>query len=131
MKSKLLLSVVALMLLAAPLSSAKQPTLRIKFDAGATTAKVRGQLKNYKDEARYVVRVRAGQHMEVEATGKEGPAAVAIESPSGSDAALDRDMSGSRASADPTEAGDYKITVTENRKGDPWSGTFVLKVTVR
>ena len=131
MKGKLLSFVVVFVLLITQASFAKQPTLRIKFDAGATSAKVRGRLRNFKDEARYVVRVRAGQHMEVEATGKEGPAAVAIESPSGSDAAMDRDMSGSRASADPTEAGDYKIIVTENRKGDPWSGTFVLKITVR
>lgn len=107
--------------------AADQPVRRIKFKRGTTSARVSGKLKSMSDKAVFVIRVRAGQRLVAEVQSKN-PAKVSLVSPSGQPG--DEDMQGSRTGVDSTEAGDYRITVTENPKGDPWKGTFHLNVTV-
>ena len=106
---------------------AKQPVRRIKFKPGTTSQRVMGKLSGMKDEAVFLIRVNAGQHLEAEVQSKHH-VHVSMVSPSGQSG--DQDMQGTHTGVNPTEAGDYRITVTENPKGDPWKGTFYLNVTV-
>jgi hypothetical protein len=106
---------------------AAHPVRRITFKRGATVATVTGRLRGQNDVVRFVLRVRAGQHMHisVESTELTNPM-INVVFPSGD--GMDRDMQGSRFDTDSTEAGDYHIDVYEGRKGDPSNGTFVLKI---
>ena len=124
--SHLTLSVLVLVLLASQ-TGAKQPVRRIKFKAGTTSQRVRGKLNGMSDKAVFLIRVNPGQRLEAEVQSKYS-ARVSIVSPSGQSG--DQDMQGTHTGVDSTEAGDYRITVTENPKADPWKGTFYLNVTV-
>lgn len=123
---RLLLLTLLLILLQVGTASAR--VRRIHFRPGATSASVTGRLRGMNDKVRYVIRVRAGQNMLVRVKGYYGVADVNIVSPSGQDG--DKSAQPGITSANPTEAGDYRITVIESPKGDPWRGTFRLTVTV-
>ena len=110
-------------------SSTKQPVRRIKFKAGGTSARVRGRLRGQNDVARYIIRVRAGQHMRVTVESEQlANPQIDVRFPSGQ--RMDRDMQGTQFDTESTEAGDYRINVSEGRKGDPSNGIFYLNVEV-
>lgn len=104
-----------------------QPVRRIRFKPGTTSARLKGKLSGMSDKAIFVIRVRAGQHLAAEVQSKNY-AHVSMTSPSGQEG--DQDMQGTHTGFDSTEAGDYRIIVTESQKADPWKGTFYLNVTV-
>lgn len=102
--------------------------VRIVFKRGATKAIVTGKLNGYKGSREFVVRLRAGQTLELSSNRS---ITLAVIDPSGEDA-MDRDLGcNGRASIAPTVAGDYKIIVNECMKADPWKGTFRLYVSAR
>lgn len=104
---------------------------RINFKRGATSAVVTGTLNSYKTQRTYIIRVRKGQILSTENVGSHH-ITVSVEAPKGVDWEQDMDMScHSTAEVDPTAAGDYKITVTECMKADPFRGRFRLKITVK
>ncbi|HEX8650671.1 MAG TPA: hypothetical protein VF708_07505 [Pyrinomonadaceae bacterium] len=126
--ARLALVVLACVLIATQTGvDAKQPVRRIKFKPGTTSARVMGKLSGMNDKAVFLIRVNAGQHLVAEVQSKHS-ARVSLVSPSGQSG--DQDMQGTHTGVDSTEAGDYRITVTENPKADPWKGTFYLNVTV-
>jgi hypothetical protein len=104
-----------------------QPVRRIHFKPGTTSARLKGRLSGMSDRAVFVIRVRAGQHLAAEVQSKNY-AHVTMTSPSGQES--DQDMQGTHTGFDSTEAGDYRIVVTESGKADPWKGTFYINVTV-
>ena len=120
------------------LQSFARPVKRITFKKGATKTVVTGYLKGYKDEQVYLIKVRAGQVLRVEAEGLT----VSIRSPKGetffksdlschSDAETTEEYSNRRKGSNKTVAGDYKIIVNECLKADSFKGSFKLKVWVK
>ena len=104
---------------------------RIKFARGATSAVVSGSLNSYKSKRTFVIRVRAGQKLTTAQVGNNY-ITVDIKPPAGS--TWEPDMAAdchNRHEVEPTDAGDYILTVTECRKADRWRGKFRLRVTVR
>ena len=128
-----LIAIASLVVLLATVASAKQAPRRIKFKLGATTASVTGQLSGWNDKAQYVIRLRAGQTMSLSVEGNCDACSpdVAVDSPAGANDTVDPDMCQCRVEVSNTAAGDYRITVGENRKGERWQGAFVLKIEVR
>ena len=108
-------------------AGAKQPVRRIKFKPGTTSQRVMGKLSGMNDKAVFLIRVNPGQRLEAEVQSKYH-VHVSMVSPSGQSG--DQDMQGTHTGVDSTEAGDYRIIVTESTKADPWKGTFYLNVTV-
>lgn len=118
---KALIGAVIVMLFASVGTFAK-PT-RITFKRGAKKAVVSGSMTGFRSRREYVLRLRAGQTLDVSSNKS---ITLTILDPSGEDV-MDRDLGcNGRASISPTVAGDYKIIVTECMKADPWSGTFKL-----
>lgn len=112
-------------------SVSAQKATRIKFRKGARSAVVTGKLYGFKGKRTFVIRVRAGQTMTTEDIGNN-PVTLWIKGPPGSN--YEQDMAAdchSRNEITPTDAGDYKITVIECEKADPWKGTFKFRVKVR
>lgn len=127
------IAVAAVVLLVASMSLAKPAPRRIRFQLGATTASVTGRLNGWNDKAQYLIRLRAGQTMKLSVEGKcdDCNPDVTVKSPAGSGDTVDPDMCQCRVEVSNTTAGDYLITVGENRKGERWKGTFVLSIEVR
>lgn len=108
-----------------------QSVSRIHFTRGAVSAVVAGSLNGYKDKRTFVIKVRAGQTLSTEQAGGR-PITVEVIKPDGEPFVGDMDLScHNRHEVAPTEAGDYRIIVTECQKADRWRGRFRLKVTVR
>jgi len=128
-----LIAIAALVLLFATIAFAKQPPRRIRFKLGATTATIAGRLGGWNDKAQYVIRLRAGQTMNLSVEGKCDSCNpdVAVDSPAGANDTVDPDMCQCRVEVSNTAAGDYRITVGESRKAERWQGAFVLKIEVR
>ncbi|CAN5421834.1 hypothetical protein BH10ACI3_BH10ACI3_06060 [soil metagenome] len=108
-----------------------QAPTRIKFKKGATSTVVTGSLSSYKSKRTFVIKVREGQTLTTENAGKYS-ITISVEAPPGS--TYEQDMAADchdRNEVTPTAAGDYKITVTECQKADPFKGTFKFKVVVR
>lgn len=130
---------IALLIIAAMgLQSFARPVKRIVFKKGATKAVVTGYLNGFKDKQVYLLKVRAGQVISVET---DGPT-VSILSPDGetffkadaschSSAETTSEYSDRTDGSNQTIAGDYRITVTECQKADPFKGKFKLIVTVK
>lgn len=129
---------ILLIIAALALSTFARPVKRIKFRKGATKTTVTGYLNGYKDKQEYLIKVRAGQVLRVETEGLT----VSIRSPRGetffksdlschSDAATTEDYSDRQKGSNKTVAGDYKITVTECLKADPFKGKFKMTVRVK
>ena len=88
-----------------------------------------GKLSGYKGERVFLVRVRDGQTLKVETIARA--VSVWIEVPPGS---VEQDLAADchgNSEITPTTKGDYKLTVQECQKADPWHGTFKVRVTVR
>ena len=86
--------------------------------------RVKGYLRGVNDQALYVLRARAGQHMRVEINGRGAIRGMVI-FPSGKQ---DGQPGGLIFDDNIDEAGDYRIRVTESSMGDAWRGSFVLKI---
>lgn len=105
-----------------------RPVKRIKFPKGATKVVVTGNLNGYKDKQVYLLKVRAGQTLKITSPSS---VTVYIENPAGEDVS-DMDASCNKnKTVEQTEAGDYKITVTECMKADAWKGKFKLNISVK
>lgn len=118
---------VLLMFVCGSLSAFAKPK-RIVFKKGATRAIVSGYFTGYKSKAEYVIRVRGGQTLSIDSNRY---ITLAISDPNGEDA-TDYDAScNGRKSISPTARGDYRITVVECRKADPWRGKYNLNLTVK
>lgn len=131
MKRFLFVTFALVILAGSSLPVSAQKTTRIKFNKGARSTVVTGTLNGYKRQKTFVIRVRAGQTMTTEDIGKN-PITLWIEGPPGSN--YEQDLAAdchSRNEISPTDAGDYKITVIECEKADPWKGTFKFRVKVR
>ena len=126
---------VATLLLALGVNGSAEPRAprRITFRRGATKASVAGRLGGWDDKARYLIRLRAGQTMNLSVVGACPGCTpdVRVDSPAGANDTADPDMCQCRLEVSDTAAGDYRITVGENRKGRRWKGAFVLSVEVR
>ena len=108
-----------------------QHATRIHFARGAHRTVITGYLSGYQGSRVFLIRVRAGQKMEVEGIGNRAVSTF-LDGPPGSN--YSQDMAAdchSRADVDSTDAGDYKLTVRECSKADRWRGTFRVRVTVR
>lgn len=120
--------VLCLMVLSWPVL-AKPVYKRITFKKGATQAVVTGKLYGYKGTLYYVIRLRAGQHLQISAD--KSITLAEVSDPSGEDV-MDRAANcNGEADISPTVAGDYKIAVVECQKADPWRGNVNLTITVK
>jgi hypothetical protein len=123
-----LLPVVAPIFLASflVLPAAAQKTQRITFARGATVARATGYLRGIRDEAFFVLRASAGQHMRVEIKGA-GATRGSVIFPSGRE---DGQPGGVIFDDNIDETGDYRIRVTESQMAESWRGSFSIKVEI-
>ncbi|HEY2846307.1 MAG TPA: hypothetical protein VGI80_00730 [Pyrinomonadaceae bacterium] len=131
MKKLIIIAVFALTLSAAVSSVSAQRATRVNFRRGARSAVVTGYLTGYKGSKVFLIRVRAGQKMKVEAIGDRAVSTF-LEGPPGSN--YQQDMAAdchSHAEVESTDAGDYKLSVQECPKADRWKGTFKVRITIR
>jgi len=108
-----------------------QHATRIRFAHGATSSTVSGTLNGYRDEKRYVIKVRAGQTLRTSQVGNTHDITIFIENPSGEDVGDSDASCNNRREITPTTRGDYHIRVVECQKANRWRGTFRFRVTVR
>jgi hypothetical protein len=99
---------------------------RIYFARGATRATVRGSLQGIRDEANYILKAKAGQHMRVEIKGR-GPTRGSVTFPSGRG---DGGPGGVVFDGILPETGDYGIRVTESSMANGWRGGFTLIIDI-
>ena len=109
------------------LTAIAQTPARIHFARGATRATAWGHLRGFNDQAAFVLRAKAGQHMRVEISGRGATRGVVI-FPSGKQ---DGSPGGVVFDDDIDETGDYRIRVTESTMANAWRGSFLLKIDVR
>ena len=128
MRKRLLIS-CALIFISAFFAAAAfgQKAQRIAFKRGATKVVVSGRLNNYKSEVDYIIRLRAGQRLNVSGGGNHY-VTVGVLDPTGADVMDYAADCHSNAEVSPTIAGDYKISVVECRKADAWRGTYKLTI---
>ena len=111
-------------------SGSSQISSRIKFARGAVAASVVGKLTGYGDSKTFLIKVRKGQTLRTQQTGKNN-ITISIKDPNGEDVS-DADAScNNRKEVTPTIRGDYLLTVVQCQKADEWRGTFRFRVTVR
>jgi hypothetical protein len=131
MKTRLLTTAFILLFSAILFEMNAQRPTRIRFARGATSATITGTLRGYKDGKTFAIRVRRGQTLSTTQIDDRHDITIFIQSPSG-EAVGDSDAScNNRREITPTGSGDYKLTVVECRKADPWRGTFKFRVTVQ
>ena len=99
---------------------------RVYFARGATRATARGYLRGIRDEANFVLRAKAGQHMHVEIRGRGATRGV-VTFPSGQS---DGQPGGVIFDGILPDTGDYRIRVTESSMADPWRGNFTVIIDV-
>jgi len=131
MKKLLLITFTFFVLSLFSTSAFAQAPTRINFARGTHQKIVTGTLSGYKSSRTYLIRVGKGQTLTTESTGSNY-ITIMIKAPKGS--TYEPDMAADchdKNEVDPTAAGDYKITVTECLKSDPWKGTFKFKVVAR
>jgi hypothetical protein len=119
--------VVLMLLVSQSIWASTTAERRIRFKKGQTIAYVKGTLRHIHDEASFVLRARAGQHMSITITG-EGPTRGVITFPSGKQ---DGGPGGLVFDDHLPETGDYRIRVTESSMGEEWKGRFFLEVSIR
>jgi hypothetical protein len=119
--------VVLLLLVSQIICASTTAERRIRLKKGQTVAYVKGTLRHIHDEAYFVLRARAGQHMRITITG-EGPTRGVITFPSGKQ---DGGPGGLIFDDHLPETGDYRIRVTESSMGEEWKGSFFLEVSIR
>ena len=99
---------------------------RVYFARGATRATVRGYLRGAHDEANFVLRAKAGQHMRVEIRAR-GATRGTVTFPSGQS---DGQPGGLIFDGVLPETGDYGISVGESPMADPWRGDITVIIDV-
>ncbi len=107
----------------APAQKAPQ---RVYFARGATEARVTGYLRGIRDEAVFVLRARAGQHMRVDIRGRGATRGVVIFP----DGQQDGGPGGVVFDGILPVTGDYRIRVTESSMANAWSGSFTVIINV-
>ncbi len=99
---------------------------RVYFARGATRATVRGHLRGIRDEANFVLRAKAGQHMRVEIRGRAATRGM-VTFPSGQG---DGGPGGVVFDGILPDTGDYGIRVTESSMANAWRGSFTVIIDV-
>jgi hypothetical protein len=99
---------------------------RVYFARGATRATARGYLRGIRDEANFVLRARAGQHMRVEIRAP-GATRGTVTFPSSQS---DGQPGGLIFDGVLPDTGDYRISVSESSMADPWRGNFTVIIDV-
>ena len=107
-------------------ASAQKAPQRVYFARGATEARATGYLRGIRDEAVFVLRAKAGQHMRVDIRGRGATRGVVM-FPNGQQ---DGAPGGVVFDGILPVAGDYRIRVTESSMADAWSGSFTLIINV-
>jgi hypothetical protein len=132
---KIIISVVLLLSLGSLFTVLANPKpKRLYFKKGQIQVKVRGYLKSVKDTAEYVLRVRAGQSIEVRSSCGEPDSkgrisiTAGVTDPAGQSVG-DNDMQGNSGTEN-TKAGDYFISVGASQKDDLRKGSFCIKIKV-
>lgn len=115
----------AALILISPVMAQKAPQ-RIYFARGATEARATGYLRGIRDEAAFVLRAQAGQHMRVEIRGR-GATRGWVSFPNGQQEGA---PGGVIFDGVLPTTGDYGIRVTESSMAEAWRGSFTLIVTV-
>jgi len=108
------------------LQSSINAQTRVYFARGATRATVRGYLRGTRDEANFVLRAKAGQHMRVEIRGR-GATRGMVTFPSGQG---DGGPGGVVFDGLLPATGDYGIRVTESSMANAWRGSFTVIIDV-
>ncbi len=116
----------AVMAVIASAGTAAVAQTRIYFARGATRATARGYLRGKNDQALFVLRASAGQHMRVEIRAS-GATRGMVTFPSGEG---EGGPGGVFFDGNLPDNGDYRIAVTESSMGNPWRGSFTLIVDV-
>jgi hypothetical protein len=101
---------------------------RVRLKRGATEVRVSGRLTPARDEARFVIRARAGQTLSVELSGL-GPLSGEVVSPSGKSEG--QPGGGVFFNERLNESGDYRIHISEGNRGEKRNVQFVLKIQLR
>lgn len=107
-------------------AQAQKAPRRIIFARGATIARASGYLRGVRDEAWFVIRAGAGQHMRVDVRGR-GPTRGVLYFPSGKQ---DGGPGGVIYDGEIDESGDYRIRVTESSMANAWRGSFTVTVEI-
>ena len=121
-----LLAVIAAAMCFISSAHAQKSPHRVSFARGATVARASGYLRGIRDEALFVLRAGAGQHMRVEIIGRGATRGVVI-FPSGKQ---DGGPGGVVFNDNIDETGDYRIRVTESSMANAWRGSFVVKIEI-
>ena len=103
---------------------------QINFKPGQTSTVVTGTLRGYGDQRTFVVHVKRRQTLATESAGKNY-VTVEITPPRG--AKYDPDMAADchdRHTVRRAAGGNWRITVTECQKADPYRGRFRLRVSL-
>ena len=109
----------------------KTSTENVKFQAGAASEIVTGTLTGYTDSKSFLISVKPGQTLSTEQIKEENSTAyvtVVISDSSGKYLGDSDASCNNRKAIKVTAAAEYRITVTECTKAEPWSGQFKLKV---
>lgn len=119
---------ILLILLVFSTATFARPIKRITFSKGAIKVSTKANLSGYKDSQTFVIRLRKGQKMTLNASRS---VSLFITAPNGEDVS-DMDLScHSRQTIENTVAGDYKIKAVQCGKADEWKGSFQLNITVK
>ena len=105
--------------LGVPAAAAPQ---RIHVPHGHGTILVHGRLRGFQSRAVFLLHARAGQTLSLLMV-RGGPSVVMLRFPSGQ-----RDGAPGGIEDVLPQTGDYRITLTEHRMGEPWRGPFTLRV---
>ncbi len=95
---------------------------RIHIPHGHGTVFVRGHLRGYRSRVVFLLHARRGQTLTL-GMPLGGPMVVMLRFPNGQE-----DGAPGGVEDTLTRTGDYRITLTEHRMGEPWNGPFTLKV---
>ena len=95
---------------------------RIHVPHGHGTVFVHGHLRGFHSRARFVLHARRGRTLTLSMV-RGGPTVIMLRFPNGQ-------QDGAPGGVEDVlpQTGDYRITLTEHRMGDPWNGPFTLKV---
>jgi hypothetical protein len=115
------------------LVSAKPRPKRIHFKPGQTEICLHGYLRSRTDTARYVLRAKKGQTIEVKVFCGDKIGDISIHTDvfdSAGKPGGDNDMQGNSGFAN-TKAGDYVVTVAASGKDNSRRGRFFINVSVQ
>lgn len=109
---------------------------RLKFAKGATVLKVTDTISKTTKERHYVLKLRAGQTLEIDQINIKSVSAgqtqklvtTSLSGPTNDDL-NDSDLScNARKKVSSTKAGDYHLVVMPCGKVDPWTGSYTLSI---